>query len=218
MPMDGKLRRRLEKALAEVDEHGTPGPRLLDDARRMWSRAQKLIAMNVIPTEPDADAMELACYALQLPQKQTKLAAGKLGRSSLKLRAEAAAELLVSMLEDDADEALTALLDRATRLLQELPQRQPMLEEARVLADAVNLDDFGVGGLVQLMVPLTLTGGGLAQLIEALEKRDQYGYWDARLKESFHFKQSRRIARMRLELARKTAAALSAELAEDAPP
>ena len=51
----------------------------------------------------------------------------------------------------------------------------------------LNLDDFGVTGLIGLMVQLALQGGGARQLIEAYDKRDQYGYWDARLKESFHF-------------------------------
>jgi hypothetical protein len=67
------------------------------------------------------------------------------------------------------------------------------------------------------MVPLTLQGGGVAQLVEALEKRDQYGYWDARLKESFHYEVTRNIAMKRLEQARQTAAVLAAELAEDSP-
>jgi hypothetical protein len=92
-----------------------------------------------------------------------------------------------------------------------------MIDEARVLADAVNLEDFGISGLVQLMVPLTLQGGGVAQLVEALEKRDQYGYWDARLKESFQFDVTRDIARKRLERARRAAEALADELTEDKP-
>jgi hypothetical protein len=217
MSMDGKLRRRLERALGEVDEHGTAGPRLADDARRLFGRCRALLKMNVLTTETDQDAIELACFALQLPQRQTKVASGKLGRSSLKQRAEAAAEMLVTLLEDDTDEATVALLDRSTRLLGELPQRQPMLEEARLLADAVSLDDFGISGLVQLMIPLALQGGGVPQLIEALEKREQYGYWDARLKESFHFQVARDIARKRLERARQTAATLAAELVEDQP-
>jgi hypothetical protein len=212
--MDGKLQRRLEAALKEVDEHGTEGPRLVEDARRLWNRVRRLIEMRVIPTEADVEALELACYALQLPQKQTRAAVGKLGRSNLKQRAEASAELLVTILADDADEAL---LDRAIRVLHEMPQRQPMLEEARLLADAVNLDDFGVSGMSHLLALLAVQGGGAAQLLEAYEKRDQYGYWDARLKEGFHFDAVRTIARRRLDRAREMLAQLASELTEDRP-
>src|SRR5688572_25542653 len=101
--------------------------------------------------------------------RQTKaLPAGRLGRTSLRDRTEQSAELLVSLLGDEIDESL---LDRATRLLHETPQRSPMLDEARLLADAVNLDDFGASGLVQQMVHLTRQGEGLAQLIEGCGAR-----------------------------------------------
>ena len=116
---------------------------------------------------------------LQLPQKQTSASVGKLARSSVKQCTEQAAELLVTLLSDHAPEEL---LDRTTRLLHESPHRSPMIEEARLLGDALNLEDFGVIGLTTLMIQLGLQGGGVNQLIESYEKRDAYGYWDARLK------------------------------------
>lgn len=212
--MDGKLRRQLEQALREVDEHRTRGARLIDDAQRLYARIQKFIALKLITTEPDLDALELACWAVQLPQRQSSASVGKLARSSLKQRAEQAAELLVTLLTDHADEQL---LDRTTRLLLESPHRQPMIEEARLLADAINLEDFGVIGMTTLMIQLALQGGGVKQLVESYEKRDAYGYWDARLKEGFHFDAVRDIARKRLEQARAAAAALAAEVKDDQP-
>jgi hypothetical protein len=175
---------------------------------------QKFVKLKLVPTDPDLDALELACYALQLPQRQASVSAGKLGRSNIKQRAEASAELLVTLLAEEIDEDL---LDRTTRLLHETPHRQPMIEESRLLADALNLDDFGVSGLVGLIVQLALQGGGARQLIEAYDKRDQYGYWDARLKEGFHFDAVRSIAKKRLARARETASALLAEMHEDQP-
>lgn len=212
--MDGKLQRHFERALTEVDERRTRGPRLIDDAQRLFSRVQKFIALKLITSEPDREALELACWALQLPQKQTSASVGKLARSSVKQRAEQAAELLVTLLSDYADEEL---LDRTTRLLIEATQRQPMIEEARLLGDAINLEDFGVIGLTTLMIQLGLQGGGVKQLMESYEKRDAYGYWDARLKEGFHFDAVRAIAKKRLEQARQTAAALLAEVKDDQP-
>jgi hypothetical protein len=60
-------------------------------------------------------------------------------------------------------------------------------------------------------------GGGVAQVADGSEKREQYGYWDARLKDGFHFEPVRQIARRRLEHARHVADLLSAELGEDRP-
>ena len=52
-------------------------------------------------------------------------------------------------------------------------------------------------------------------IFDGLEKREQYGYWDARLKEGFHFEPIRQIARQRLEHARRMAALLMEEMKED---
>ena len=43
------------------------------------------------------------------------------------------------------------------------------------------------------------------------------GYWDARLKDGFHFAAVRDIARRRLDHARQATALLKQELAEDQP-
>jgi hypothetical protein len=199
-----------------VDDHGTPGPRLLDDALRLWQRVEKLVAMNLVPAEGlDRDALELACYALQLPSRRTRtLPTGRPQRSTLRERSEESAELLLGVAGNDTDELL---LDRSTRLLHEMPHRSPMVDEARLLADAVNLDDFGVLGVALQVVQLARQGEGVNQLAEGCEARELYGYWDARLKDGFHFEAVRQIAQRRLESARQVCAMLSAELREDVP-
>ena len=147
MSVDAKLREYVEQALGVVDDQGTHGPRLLDDAGRLWRRIERFIAMRLVHEGLDREALELACYAMQLPSRRGK--AGPTGsgptRSTLRDRAEEAAELLVGIAGPDVDESL---LDRATRILQEMPHRSPMLDEAKLLADAVNLEDFGVIGLL----------------------------------------------------------------------
>ncbi|HSU69217.1 MAG TPA: hypothetical protein VLJ39_20195 [Tepidisphaeraceae bacterium] len=214
MALDANLRGQLEQALATVDEHGTTGPRLVDDAVRLWRRIGRFIAMNLVAAEGlDLEALELSCYAIQLPLRRPRtLPSGRPARATVRERAEEAAELLMNV-APDADEGL---LDRTTRLLQEMPHRSPMLEEARLLADALNLDDFGVTGLVQQTLQLARQGDGLLQLADGMEKREQYGYWDARLKDGFHFEPVRQIARRRLDNARHLALLLLTELREDA--
>jgi hypothetical protein len=211
--LTAKLQQRLGQLLGIVDDHDTPGPRLLDDASRLWRRVQRLAAMGLADISKDRDAIELACHALQLPMRQTKsLPAGRLGRTSLPDRAEQAAELLVTLLGQEIDERL---LDRATRILHELPQRSPMLDEARLLADAVNLQDFGAAGFVSLSIQLARQGGGVDQVATACEKREQYGYWEARLRDGFHYPAVRQIAQRRLARWRQIADLLRDELSED---
>lgn len=204
----------LERSLSTIDDQGTRGPRLLDDARRLWTRVQSLLSLNLLPEGADREALELACYALQLPQRQSAKANGKgpSPRHNPRDRAEHAADMLAATLNGRAP---AALIERTAQLLHELPQRTPMLEEARLLSDALNLDDFGVTAMLLQAAQLSRTGGGVTQVLDGLEKREQYGYWDARLKDGFHFEPVRKIARERLEHTRRAAALLRQELGED---
>ncbi len=101
------------------------------------------------------------------------------------------------------------------RLLQELPQRPPVLDEAKVLADAVNLDDFGAGGSLRLAGELATRGHGISSVARGWETRHDYGYWRSRLNDGFHFAASRAIARRRLDNARRLFEMLAEERDED---
>ena len=133
---------------------------------------------------------------LQLPPRQGKgLISGRLGRTNLRDRCEQAAELLVSLVGSDVEESL---LDRTTRLIHEVPHRSPVIDEAKLMADALNLEDFGVIGLIIQAIQLGLQGEGVGDLATASEKREDYGYWEARIKDGFHFETVRAIAVKRL--------------------
>jgi hypothetical protein len=213
MPLEGELKRRLERALSVVDDHGTRGSRLLEDAQRLCARINKFISKGFVPPETDSSALELACHALQLPLKATKtLPTGKMGRTNLRERAEQAAEMLVGLVGDLGKEQL---VEETTQLLIAVHQRNPESDQAKLLADVLNLEDFGVSGLVAQAVGIARQGGGVLQVGDGCEKREQYGYWEARLKDGFHFEATRAIARKRLENARKMAALLLGELRED---
>jgi hypothetical protein len=214
MPLEGQLKARLERALGVVEDHGARGTRLLDDAVRLVKRVRRFVDRGLIDPGTDSTALELACYALQLPLKSSRLTpAGRPGRTTLRDRAEQAAEMLVGLAGDGGE--YEALLDQTTELLVEVHQRNPESEQARLLADALNLEDFGVIGLIEQAIALARQGGGVMQVADGLEKREQYGYWEARMHDGFHFEPVRALARKRLEHARKTAALLLGELKED---
>ena len=68
-------------------------------------------------------------------------------------------------------------------------------------------------GLEDVDRPIAL----VKQVAEGCEKREQYGYWDARLRDGFHFEPIRRIAKRRLEHTRQVCKLLGEELEEDKP-
>lgn len=156
--------------------------------------------------------MQVCCFALQLPLKSPRAVAAKSARPNLKERTEQAAEMLVEVAGDGGFDSLT---EAATQILAEVHQKRPVGEQARLLADALNLEDFGVSGMVLQAILLARQGQGVSSVADGYEKREQYGYWEARLKDGFHFEASRAIARARLESARKVAGLLIGELKQD---
>ena len=87
MSLQTNLRRRLERVLSTVDEQESLGPRLAGDAARLFKRVLKFQQMNLVAPELDLDALELSCYALQLPPRQSKgVLTSKLGRTNLRER------------------------------------------------------------------------------------------------------------------------------------
>ncbi len=216
MPLDANLVKRLTRALVALDDRGNTGPRLVDDSLRLWRRVQTLLAMQLIPANADRTALELSCYALALPFAYDKSNRKRSPmRTRLKDRAIIAIELLPPYFNHpDADDQLLA---QTLNLLEQMPERAPKLPEARLLADAVNLDDFGVSGLIVQSFQLARQGDGLSQLIDGAEKRELYGYWDARLKDGFHFEPVRRIAQVRLENARLATKLLAQECLSEQP-
>lgn len=215
MALAATLSKQLHSALGELSEQAAHGSRLVDDASRLLVRARRLADEEASADKIDWDAVDLACLALQLPMRDSRtLSAGRLGRTSLRERAEHAADDLMSLCDPAPDDAL---FENAARILHQLPQRTPLSREAMLLADALNLEDFGITGLLNQTIQLARQGDGLKQLREGCEKRDQYGYWDARLKE-FNHESARRIAAARLEDSRALCRLLGRELDEQAAP
>lgn len=108
-----------------------------------------------------------------------------------------------------------SVVDRAFRLLADLAQKRPTTDAARLLADAVNLDDFGAMGLARQALEMGRRGQSVQALLEGARQREQYAYWQARLKDGFHFAPVRDLARQRLDHYRKAAAMIEKELQED---
>lgn len=244
MSLDESLRRRLDRRLTVPDRaraRAAAAPTapsaaagLTEDARRLWQRVQSFAASKWGPHQVDEEALELACIALQLPltapDAATDRAAGG-GRLALRDRAQRAVPLLIAALSEtpitrapsrsprNTANGMTKppaadLLARTTRLLAEVAQR-PASDEARLLADAVNLEDFGAMGLARQAMQLGRRGQSVAALLEGVRQREQYAYWQARLKDGFHFAPVRELARRRLDHYRKAASMIEQELNED---
>src|SRR5690242_1885993 len=104
--MTTPLKQQVSALLATVDDRGTPGRRLADNSSRLCSLVRHLMSLGLTPAQTDTDALDLACTAMQLTLRHPQ---GGRGPTTLRDRAESAAELLVTAVQPGAD---PALLDR----------------------------------------------------------------------------------------------------------
>lgn len=70
--------------------------------------------------------------------------------------------------------------------------------EGRLLIDADNLEEFGLGFLWMAIRRGICGGKGVQAVLEAWKRRVEYHFWTARLKDSFHFDATRKLAESRL--------------------
>ena len=89
-------------------------------------------------------------------------------------------------------------LMRASQAVRSLGARETSQIEARILAEANNLDEFGALSLWPNIRRGLLDGRGVQSVIDTWRRRKEYRFWEARLSDSFRFGPVRAIAEKRL--------------------
>ena len=108
-------------------------------------------------------------------------------------------ELSASLMERSLGDLLPSdALGRASRAIRSLDQRDIEGIEGQILADAENLDEFGVVSLWTTIRRGALDGKAIQGVIDRWHRRKEYHFWSARLNDSFHFQAVRAVAKKRL--------------------
>lgn len=102
-------------------------------------------------------------------------------------------------------------IDRICHILVESENRLTRVPEARILSDARGLDDIGTIGIIQDIRRYLLQGKGPEALLEGWDRKIEYRYWDARLKEGFHFPSVQQAAKRRFDIMEKSIRQLRTE-------
>ena len=90
-------------------------------------------------------------------------------------------------------------LNVAGRAIRDVRNRSSELIEAQVVAEADNLQEFGVVSLCSAIRRGAVEGKGVQALLDTWRRRKEYQFWTARLNDSFRFEPVRELARRRLE-------------------
>ncbi len=106
-----------------------------------------------------------------------------------------AAEMLADQLKDLLN---AGDLEITLRILAEHRKRKTEMPEAKLLADASALEEFGLIGLWNQTRIFHTAGKTLEQMIKLWKAQHDYSVWESRLREGFHYESARRVAQARL--------------------
>jgi len=126
---------------------------------------------------------------------------------------EAAAALMERSLEGLVP---SAILEAAAAAVRERCDRGTALIEAHVLREAESLDEFGLLSLWLVVRRGAVDGRGIQTCLDTWRRKQEYHFWEARLKDSFRFQAVRELAGKRLaSLERLMAELLEQHLCRD---
>jgi len=101
-------------------------------------------------------------------------------------------------------------LQRALKAIRQCNNRQTDLVEAKILSDADNLDQIGPQAIEVMLRKLLAEGRTMVDLVDAWKCQEEYHYWQARIKECFHFQAVRELAESRYACMQRFMAELQA--------
>lgn len=114
-------------------------------------------------------------------------------------------ELSVELLRRKLGHVLdSSELENTAQIIQQNYERFTTKPEAMILSDARNLEDMGLIGVFYEHIRYAAQGKPLTFVLQSWQKKIDYQYWQARLKDSFRFDCVRKIAAQRLQNAAKT--------------
>jgi hypothetical protein len=96
-----------------------------------------------------------------------------------------------------ADVVTDTRIDKINKIITGSFNRFTDITEAMVLSDGRGLEDLGAAGLLGGLRGQLIDGKGVSDVLESWKRKIEYGYWQARIEESFRFAAVRQIAEHR---------------------
>ena len=178
----------------------------------LWDRAQRLVR-NVecicqLPELAKADlqidrfCLTAAAYfsdtgmAYYLKRQKATGKSAAIGHNN---NSQAHLELSVQIVEEKFAGCLDEMrIRKISRIISESGSHLTQMIEAMILSDARNLDDMGAVGTLNELRRSIGQGKGAGEVLQSWQRKIDYRYWQARLRESFRFEAVRNLAENRL--------------------
>jgi hypothetical protein len=194
--------KRARSDLTITTKHGDPDVFLWEHSSRVARVAQRIAQL---PEVRSHDPDELAVVAAALYHDAgwaIRSRAGEIDRTEVLLgpTTDTAGEQAAALMEQGLSGMIPpGSLERATRAIHEMAEREPGSIEAQVIVEANNLEEFGLLMLWPSIRRGMVDGKGIQAVIESWRRKKEYQFWNARLRDSFRFAPVRAVAERRLE-------------------
>lgn len=90
-------------------------------------------------------------------------------------------------------------IEHTQTIIRQHQSRTTNLPEAMILSDACNLDDLGALGMWRELRRFAMEGRGVEDVLTSWQRKLDYGYFAARIDDTFRFSESRRWAEGRVK-------------------
>lgn len=203
-----------EQVLAIPTQKGTSDSYLIDRAYRILRHCGGIARLGEVQRfQIDYDGLNIAALFRDAGFARYANQDDKVSRMVLAdLTDEDIRDFSTQIVQEKLTELLNPeQLERVCGIILESGKRNTTLVEAMVLSDARNLDDMGAIGIFSEMRRYVVHGHGVAEALTGWNRKIEYDYWTARLREGFRFESVRSIAEQRLLTARKFMAQLDIE-------
>ena len=195
-----------EQVLAVPTLKGTPDRYLIDRAYRVLKHCGSIAQLSEVQRfQVDQECLNIAALFRDAGFARYASKEDKVARMVLAdLTDEDLRDFSAQLIQEKLVEILNPRqLERVCSIVIESGRRETNLIEAIVLSDARNFDDMGAVGIFNELRRYVVHGRGVTEALESWNRKVEYDYWTARLRESFRFEAVRELARNRLKYARE---------------
>ena len=193
---------RARADLIVTDERGQQDTYLWEHSQRVARCAQHIAILPAVQSlKPDEGAV-LAAALYHDAGWAVRSKEGTIPRTQILNRpsTEAHRALGASLMEKQLESLLSPeSMRRASRAVRSLNERDIEVLEGQIVTDAENLNEVGLLSLWPIIRRGVEDGKDVESVIKTWRRQKEFHFWEARLKDSFHFEPVRQLAQARLD-------------------